>query len=545
MDPRTVSPYELLALLQTLFRPGGSGRQLAGEAAAPVAEAVLSQPAVREGLRHASYLDVPFDLLRQQVAPLVEDLRYGLSGVPGLNSSYELGREAADLGAFFQRIPDSYLSGGAYEPVASFGVVGDAVLDPLNWLTPGLGVAADAGRGALGVAGRGIDDLAAYRRILEDVASHADRGLPVELWREGYDGPAFLGRGAESSLEFQSNVLRRDALSTSEQVAQHMSAQNLPKFREQLGKIQENLPVIREYVERGLERRGDQWYALQDVLDTAIESAGGDPVAGRARFEFLNALEAISSSGDNPVKQHDRAMALWGLIHDPAKRHIFEDSLVFQGGRLVSGGEEYVKLLESVTAGSPSARTAMYPALQALLLRGEMPHEAMGTFKVPTFNTNLSGQVVNPTIDRHAARAALQDLTLGPPSKPADYAAVEAAMLDLANEYGMNPVDLQAALWVGASEYTGVRTTKPMQAIFMDGVERVGREMDVPATEVWRRFWNGDLPLSKILGDDAYNDLNRAMSRLIGAPDGGDEQDPEELLDMGLELGGFRTGGRF
>ena len=189
---RDLSQLDPLFLLRLLLQRDGPAQQVAESAVA----SALDNPVVRDALRYASYADVPFDAVRVQLAPLVEDLRYGLSGYPSLEGTDQLTRQAADVRGFWVRAADQFASGQPYEPLTSFGLVGDMVLDPTNWVVPGAGAVVRAGR-ALGLADETAEHLAhalGIRRIAdqtmetveplarraEGILPSATRALPLE-----------------------------------------------------------------------------------------------------------------------------------------------------------------------------------------------------------------------------------------------------------------------------------------------------------------------------------------------------------------------------
>lgn len=188
MSFRDLSQLDPLFFLRLLFQRDGPAQQVADSAVA----SALDNPVVRDALRYASYSDVPFDAVRVQFAPLVEDLRYGLSGYPSLEGTDQLTRQAADVRGFGVRVADQFASGQPYEPQASFGLVGDMVLDPSNWVVPGAGAAIRAGR-ALGLSDETAEHLAhalGLRRIADqtmetvEMADLIDEYVNQSIWHK-------------------------------------------------------------------------------------------------------------------------------------------------------------------------------------------------------------------------------------------------------------------------------------------------------------------------------------------------------------------------
>lgn len=538
MSFRDLSQFDPISLLRFLFQRGGPVQQVAESAAANA----LDNPVVQDALRYASYADVPFDAVRTQFAPLVEDLRYGLSGYPSLEGTDQLTRQAADVRGFGVRVADQFASGHPYEPQASFGLAGDMALDPLNWVAPGAGAAVRAGH-ALGLSAETAERLAhapGLRRI-------ADLTSPPPVSR------AELPRRARDLERVTGNL---DALRTT--------------LRDRLA-VPENRARFDEMVRLGMERGGHTWYADTRVYD-AIREALGDETKAREFYNVLAALVAATSP-QNPVPTNIRqAMNLMDEV--------------FRGATL---DDLAAKLADNPTLTGrvfPEERLRPSVDFHGNTVRQAMDEGELTGQKISSFLANFLGDSDAVTIDTHNLRQLLyaagmdwrdpqgkleiaQLLAAPNPEAIAQksdkafrewmyervanakggywYSALEDVQRELASELGLTPRELQAVLWVGGAELTGVRDIRPFTDIFMEEVGRAATELGTDMGQLIRDIYDGRLRLNEVLSPSAQRRLARMAA---GVFEDEDEYEYEDELDFdslrqALELGGYTTGRRY
>lgn len=279
---------------------------------------------------------------------------------------------------------------------------------------------------------------------------------------------------------------------------------------------------LKEYVTRGQELGGDQWYntdPYRDVFDREWGSQADEKYA-----EYMDIVAATSPR--SKVQDNIRTGShYWHQVNDPAR----------------FGNNPPLDVRAADLADKPPPG---YGSVAQKLHRGNIDRLASGGLdpfdnpKPYSFSQNLQGNFRPVTIDTHNFRPlgmlrsdpeflmgsynpekgvtinpkkmveegrVSMDEALGQPtyweSKPkkTEYAAYEKWQQDQARGLGMEPAQYQANMWIGAGDITGLQSApEPFLRTLEKRVQYTARRLGIPAEEVMRRHVRGEIPLLSV-----------------------------------------------
>lgn len=535
-----------LNLVDFLERSRAASRQALGTLVQPVKNkgaeilaAILGNPNVQRGLEVASYSDAPDDLFRTGNAPLfavaqmVQDARQ-TGQVDPMQLVEALGKSANAPQLVGEQVGQSIAAGGAYQPETSFGVGADMALslaNPMGWVDltpPGFGVAA-----------RNIDETVGLTAATSERLTKAP------------------GLRRLADVNYRPEVNRATGLTPGGKPTKYFSPERVEEVGRAL-RSNVNRDELMRVVQQGMQRGGDQWYRGDEIL-SSLTDALGDPEQAQEFFRVIVALTAATSPRTRVKDNIYRALNLVGEAFS---------------GRPLSELQDLASNTLGRVFPDKSLNAAMFnrgPVSQA------WEEGTLNGQKVSSFLANFLDDVNAVTIDTHnlpmvfylsgmdwrepAGRRAIADL-LGMDADEAAgmaagefreafyrdvtsgkndylYSTIENVQQELAQEIGVTPRELQALLWVGGKEITGVADDTPFPSLFMAALEEAAQAHNTSFKDIVSRIYNGQLSLADVMPREYQN----IIARFARASDaGGDDEEAPILEDA---LNGFSTGGRF
>jgi hypothetical protein len=246
----------------------------------------------------------------------------------------------------------------------------------------------------------------------------------------------------------------------------------------------DRLPQARENIERGI-ASGDAlpWYNMEPVYEGVVEELGEE---GAERWLRGFAARMGPTSSGQKVPQNVGA-AMWA-------QHAAQ-----------AGAD--IRLLDpsNVKPWSPKGHQRYYNAMLPGLGRIQDLEEAgmdafgaldvRGAFKTRRYTEGVGGNYQNPPPDMHMT---LQGYGHRNPSVY-EQRAIENIHQDLlAPEYGLEPIQTQAAQWVGGAGQTGIADTRALVPIFNEQLAKGAQSMGLSEAEFFRRMVHGELPVGAL-----------------------------------------------
>lgn len=499
------------------------------------AQEAMASPLAQDILRYVSYTDAPDDMFRVGISPLVETGRLAA----GSGSAEELVRSLANAAnpgmAVGQQLGTALAGGQPYDPLASFGMAGDiaaGVANPITFGVPAPGATTRTAREAAGFLSQETAERLAGTPGLRKVADSDHIPTVDRSFGRSARDPSQYTPGNQAIYDNLSQALNRYF--------------NFDEFQR----------VFNEGVERG----GDRWYLgseLQDLFKEAVGDAQGEEM-----YRVFHHLSAVTSANTTITENIRRATDLMAeAFSGKSFREIAEE---------IDAGKAAGTPVEGVTGGKLGLFNAR--AIENVMESGEI-----GGQKVTSYNANHLGVDDAVTVDIHNARMmfhlmgmdwrsesgrkAISDVLGLPAGIEADpkkwseamyskiasgagYHALEDFQKGLAQQMGVSPRELQAILWVGGQEITNVSSVATFPSLVMQRLESVAARYGRPINQMLKDLYDGNLKLGDLFSPEEQRSLLRA-SRGVSFDDEQDEAEGEELLNLGLELGGYTTGGRF
>ena len=279
--------------------------------------------------------------------------------------------------------------------------------------------------------------------------------------------------------------------------------------------------ALNEYVDRGEELGGRQWYNTEPYRKVFDDEWG--ELADQKYADYMDVMAATSPRSRVPDNVRTQSH-YWHILND--------------GGNGQSVADRVMELPKRPPAGYGSVAQGLHRGNVQKLMEG-----GMDTRKNPkpiSFSSNLQGNFENSTIDTHNFRPlgmVTEDpefmmtsfnpekgRTLRPQQMLADgeitmedalnqptyweakpreneYAAYEDWQRFQAAKKGMTPAEYQSSMWIGAGDLTGLQSPpEPFLRTMERRIQYTAQRLGLPPQEVMRRHVRGEIPLLSIGG---------------------------------------------
>jgi plasmid maintenance system antidote protein VapI len=248
-----------------------------------------------------------------------------------------------------------------------------------------------------------------------------------------------------------------------------------------------NKKRIRGLVEKGMEKGGEQWYWMGDVLDEYIKVHG--PKEGTRLFDEFMDFGAAVSPRANITSQLKRASMLQYLKKQGMDVSTITPQTFPAGyGHLASSG-------------------AHRRGIERLAETGAVGDRALAP-KTPSYAANMKGNYDPVTVDSHNMQIWSGEARS--PSKQ-EYHYMEQVQKEMAEEMGLDPAEFQSALWVGAKDITGVADPRNLSKAMNVRIAKTAEELGISEKEAMTRFIKGDEYLRAMIGGVGVGMIADAM----------------------------------
>jgi hypothetical protein len=374
--------------------------------------------------------------------PLLSILRFGAEVAPGTGELLS----AADAKQQFDEGNYGMAALSGLGAIPGFGMMGRVAKQGGKAVAKATARAADAAP---------VADLAARIRQLAGLQDELDSGVRLNI-----------DRAALSQVPDVPQVPITDR----PRPARAKTTEGLPEL------IRANRKRAEEYLKRGMDTGGLDWYNLDPIRRGYIDELG--PEVGAQEFERFTQLVAANSPRAKVGQNIRRGSAM---------------AMLGRQGIQVPDDQALLNLL-APALGHMAHKTAHLPAVRDIERLGTLASDPATIIRRPktgSFGENLRGNYAPVTVDAHNARG------WGVPENriEAAYEMLEKEQQELAAKYGIAPAQVQSSIWMGGAENTGVADARPFVDVFSDVLEKAAKRNKLPADIAFQRFLRGTMPL--------------------------------------------------
>jgi hypothetical protein len=238
-----------------------------------------------------------------------------------------------------------------------------------------------------------------------------------------------------------------------------------------LGAVRNNRPMFEEYVRRGADAGGLEWYNLDPLRRDYISEIGEE--AGKREFGRLTQMLAATSPRSTVAQNIRRAAAFSFLnrngIQVPDNQALLTEVAPSLGHIAHKTHLPSVRDIEDF--GSLSAT-------DDLLLRRP---------KTSSFGENLGGNYQPVTVDAHNLRA----WGLPESRATAAYDVLEREQQDIAARLGIAPAQVQSSAWIGGAGDTNVSDARPFLDNLRDVLRKSAARQGLSEDQTYQNFLRG------------------------------------------------------